>query len=113
MNHHRLLASVIVVTAIVTLGCSGLTGGEGTSGSDPKVDTSKLKVGAQSITRQNAGAAPDRERVERSRRKDAYLVKLAPGVKNLQIREGRPATGNSKLDGAFGNLSVNDSRPVH
>lgn len=113
--NQRLLVSAVVVTAIVTLGCSGM-GGD-TTGSDAgkhaKADTSKLKVGVQGISRGKAQAVPDEDRRNRARRKDQYLVKLAPGVERLEFRNGALASGNAKLDGAFGSLSAGESRRVH
>ena len=111
--NQRLLVSAVVVTAIVALGCSGMGGDTTTPDAGPKIDVSKLKVGAQGIQHGKAQSVPDEDRRTRARKKDQYLVKLAPGVERLEFKNGSLASGNAKLDGAFGSLAAGEARKVH
>jgi serine protease len=111
--NQRLLVSAAIVTALVTLGCAGM-GGDPSPTPGARGDTSKLKVGASSFQRGAAAlAAPGEERTRRAHKKDQYLVKLAPGVARLEFKNGALASGNSKLDGAMGQLGAGESRKVH
>lgn len=123
MKHHlhSILICTVLGTAAVGLACSGAgapTGGDTPTeggGKHGKADSSKLKVGASSLTRSNGkpDKMPTGATVERARKKDEYVVKLAPGVTGLDLGGGKVKTGNSKLDGAFGNLALEDSQKVH
>lgn len=105
MKNHRVLFSAVIVTALVGLACAGgdTAGTPGTgSGKESKADTSKLKVGASSIQRKDKReAGPSAESVQRSRRKDLYLVKLEKG-------------GDLEVNGkTIGRVGASEGRRVH
>lgn len=123
MSKHQLLISVVLVTAIVGLGCSGAgsdkdtpTGRETTHepGKHGKADGKKLRTAESGIKRTGGKAdkMPTGATMERTRKKDEYLVKLAPGVTDLQLGS-KVKSNNERLDTAFGQLALKDASKVH
>ncbi|MEQ1569756.1 MAG: S8 family serine peptidase [Myxococcota bacterium] len=119
MSKPLLLGCTLLTTLAVGLGCAGLGSGENpVPGEDAtkgaKADTKKLMVGASELKRGGEREkSPTGAQFERSRRKNEYVVKLAPGVDSLDLGGGRVRTGRGKLDGAFGELGLESSRRVH
>ncbi|MEQ1504557.1 MAG: S8 family serine peptidase [Myxococcota bacterium] len=121
-SKHGFLVSAMLASAIVGLACTGLTGGTTPGGDDAgdhggkhgKADSKKLRVGSSSLKKGGkADKIPTGATVERSRKKEEFVVKLAPGVRELDVGGGKVKTGDDRLDGAFGQLSLKESEKVH
>jgi subtilisin family serine protease len=116
MSRSVLLGAVVVGTGLWVLGCAGLNstgGGEGGGESPGKADLAKLKVGANGLKK---GAAAERmptgAMLDRTKRKDLYTVKLAPGV-DVSFAGDKPKSASTGLLQALSSLGVTEGRKVH
>jgi subtilisin family serine protease len=113
MTKHRGLFCTLIATALVGLACSG-------AGTDPAgdpagdADTTKLRHSDRGLERKTKrDKRPTGAATERSRKKNEYVVKLARGVDELKLENGKVLTGKSALDGAFGQLGLEESGKVY
>jgi subtilisin family serine protease len=124
MSKHVVLICALVGSGLVALGCAG-SGTETPSGDgappvtdggekDGKADSKRLRVGKNRIERKSGRPEkqPTGALMEKSRKKEEFLVKLAPGVKELQVGD-KVRTGKSDLDGAFGELNLKGANKIH
>ncbi len=113
MSSQKVLIPAILAFAMIGLGCSGLMGGGGSGRGGDGVH--KLKVGKSAIKKRSGkrDKRPTGSLQAQAEKKDEYIVKLAPGVKNLKVKGKQPQTGNKKLDSAFGSLSLKSAGVVH
>jgi subtilisin family serine protease len=117
MLRGRLLIPTLIVSGWFALACAGSGSGEGGAGgggdrageekaAKNKADKSKLKVGASSVGAkkgQKGRGGPSDDEIRSHRKKDEYIVKLAPGVSKSDFldevgAEGRRAANREVAD---------------
>jgi subtilisin family serine protease len=112
MNRGVLVSTVMLVSGVIALGCAGGMG-DGDGGSDG-ADREKLRVDDRGLDRKKKRERkPNQAKLRKNEKKDEYIVKLAPGYDPEDLRNGKPKTGNKRLDEAFAKLDLKASSRVH
>ncbi|MEZ4235206.1 MAG: S8 family peptidase [Myxococcota bacterium] len=105
MKNHRVLLCTLLATGLMGLACSG--GADAPDGG--KADPAKLRVGDRGLKPHKRDKRPTGAAMAKAHKKNEFVVKLAKGVDELHLANGKVKTGKAGLDGAFGQLSLEDS----